>query len=1001
MYMQDTAFEEAYNRLNEKQKEAVDTIEGPVMVIAGPGTGKTQILTLRIANILKKTDTKPENILALTFTESGARAMRERLSSYIGAPAYRVPIYTFHEFAGRLIRQYPDAYTRAIGGRPITDLEKITLVTSLIETPSIKLLRPSGSPEYYVKPIMSAISHMKREYITPDHFSRIIDEQEKNLALIPKVHEKGAHKGKVRKEYLDREKKLKKNHELLFIYRAYESMLATQRHFDFDDMIYETVEALESSEDMLRSIQEEYQYVLADEHQDVNGSQNRILELLASYHERPNLFVVGDEKQSIYRFQGASLENFLFFEEKFPHTKTIALTSNYRSAQGILDLAHELIMVEAGPASALRVPLVAAHTERACIERRFVSHEAVEHSYVRDAILKLIGEGTPPQEIAVILRKNQEVESLATYLREQGIAVTASADGDILSHPLTNTVRTLIRAVIHTHDERALFEVLQSTYVNLPVADIVRIARARTYSTPLSVLVSSKDLLNDLGVSEIGKVEKIASIITEARNRMHVEPPHRVLSYLVSESGLMEHVLGVHPHESARVIRRLYDEVEEMVRHEESVTLADVEQMFTTRMVHGLGLDAPYIKTGAQAVQIMTAHKSKGLEFEHVFIPHLVDSTWGGRARPTHFDIPLTAHVQSELFDEHEDERKILYVAITRAKKGLYLSNAATNTEGRSAMPSRLLEEVGGTLIQSIDTSAIEEAFSPVDVFTVSKPKTPLDVFYLREVLETRGLSVTALNNYLSDPWSYFYRNVLRIPEVQSENAQFGTVLHDTLQSVFVYRRNNDGLLPSTSLITSYIERELGKLPIGPDEYVRHHERALVALTNYIDYIKGNLAPVTMEEFAVQVMLPTGVPEFPQIMLTGKLDRLDFDSEGKVTCVVDYKTGKPRTRGQIEGTTKDSDGGYKRQLVFYVLLLSLYEREGFATRDGLLSFIEPDASGKIHEELFTITDEEIELLKGDISRVVQEIAQGAFLHAPCDPALSQYATLVEVLRTRL
>jgi DNA helicase-2/ATP-dependent DNA helicase PcrA len=320
--MQEIAFTEAYNRLNIKQKEAVDTIEGPVMVLAGPGTGKTQILTLRIARILKNTDVTPENILALTFTESGAKAMRERLSRYIGASAYRVAIHTFHEFAGKLIRQYPDAYTRVIGGRLMDDLEKVILVESIIATPTIKNLRPSGNPEYYIKPIISALSEMKREYITPDIFAEHIEAQQVQCNAIQKIHEKGAHKGKVRKEYLDAEKKIVRNKELLFVYRAYEAELALRRVFDFEDMIYETVRALETNEDMLRSVQEEYQYILADEHQDVNGSQNRILELLASFHEYPNIFVVGDEKQSIYRFQGASLENNCTYRK-------LSLTSGY------------------------------------------------------------------------------------------------------------------------------------------------------------------------------------------------------------------------------------------------------------------------------------------------------------------------------------------------------------------------------------------------------------------------------------------------------------------------------------------------------------------------------------------------------------------------------------------------------------------------------------------------------------------------------------------------
>ena len=259
---------------------------------------------------------------------------------------------------------------------------------------------------------------------------------------------------------------------------------------------------------------------------------------------------------------------------------------------------------------------------------------------------------------------------------------------------------------------------------------------------------------------------------------------------------------------------------------------------------------------------------------------------------------------------------------------------------------------------------------------------------------------MTALNNYLRDPWNYFYRNVLRIPEVQSENAQFGTVLHDTLQSVFAYRRDNGGKLPSATVLKGYIERELGKLPITPEEYVRHHERALVALTHYLEHVQAGLPAATKEEYGIQVMLPTGMPEFPEVLLTGKLDRLDFDVDGRILRVVDYKTGKPKTRGQIEGTTKDSDGVYKRQLAFYALMLELQGDERLMTREGMLSFIECDVNGKIHEESFTITDEELALLKGDIVRVAGEIASGAFLSKPCDPDRTEYASLVEALQHR-
>lgn len=996
--MQSSAFLEAYRSLNRAQRTAVDTIEGPVMVIAGPGTGKTQILTIRIANILAKTDTSPESILALTFTEAGARAMRERLASYIGSSAYRVPIHTFHEFAGMLIRAYPEAYERAVGGTPISDLDKITLVESLIEGGEIRKLRPHGNSQLYVKPIIAALSLMKREFITPDTFAEIIARQETILSETPRLHEKGAHKGKVRGEYIDREKQLLKNRELLFVYRAYESALATTGRYDFDDMIFETVKALERDEDMLRSLQETYQYILADEHQDVNGSQNRILELLAAFHERPNLFVVGDEKQAIYRFQGASLENFLYFEEKFPHTKTIALTENYRSTQNILDLSHELIKTDAGDARELRVPLSSTSKKKGKIERRTFSHEAVEHEYIVNALKHLIAkEQVLPEDIAIILRTNREVEEIATLIRKHGIAADASADGDILYHPITTSIRALIRALISPHDEDALARVLLSGYPKIGVEDVVRIMRARTYDTPLRMIVSDAHRLETLGVNNVMAVLRVSEVLRTAYERASVEAPHRVLEYALRESGLLKHAIAHDPYEGGKVIRRIYDEVEEMVRHDSVQTLADVARMFESCALHKIALNAPSISTHQSAVRIMTAHRAKGLEFKHVFIPHLVDSRWGGSSHAEFFHIPITRHEMSKEPAAFDDERKLLYVAITRAKEGCYFSSSEMSAEGRALLPSRLLEGIGESLIEVQGTERFEKDFDPTASVLHTDTRLPIDSALLMSVLAEHGFSVTALNNYMKSPWNYFFRNVLHIPEVKNESAQFGTALHDALRSVMHHRRTT-GELPSIGTLKTYIERELSKLPITHTEYTRLHERALVALTLYLEQSAPSFPHETKEEYPIEVLLPTGDPAFPEVRLTGKLDRLDFDAGGNIIRVVDYKSGAPKTRGVIEGTTKDSTGDYKRQLTFYALLLSLQTDERLKCREGLLSFIEADERGRIHEEAYTITDEEMEALRKEIIQVVLEIAHGAFLNAPCDPAKSDYCELVDFLR---
>jgi len=991
------AFEEAYNRLNPAQKEAVDTIEGPVMVIAGPGTGKTQILTLRIANILKQTDTKPENILALTFTEAGARAMRERLHSYIDSASYRVNIHTFHEFAGTLIRQYPDAYDRAVGGRPASDLEKVSIIEDIIETGKVKSLRPHGNHSFYVKPIMSALALMKREYITPDAFVGIIEKQKEQLSGTPKLHEKGAHRGKVRNEYQKLEKELVKNRELLFVYRAYDAMLTEKNLYDFEDMIFETVRALEKNEDMLRDLQERFHYILADEHQDVNGSQNKILELLASFHDRPNLFVVGDEKQAIFRFQGASLENFLYFEEQFSHTRTIALTLNYRSVQKVLDVSHALITEVESPASSLRVALTATKKEIGIIEQRTFGHEAVEDGEVVSGVERLIVSGIPHEEVAIILRSNKEVEAFATLLRKRGISANATADGDILYHPITTSVRSLLSAVIEPMNEEALFNVLHAPYWGITRTDLVRILRTRSYARPLSSIIKDTEHLGGLGLISNDGCLRVSRVLEDARTKMVSEAPHRVLEYVLRESGFIDHIMNIDPIEGGRVVRRLYDEIESLVRTHETTTVRDITRMFTMRILHGLPLNAPYIHTNIHAVQVMTAHKSKGLEFEHVFIPHLTDSRWGDTSKPTYFKIPLTKHIDADAFDVLDDERKLFYVGMTRAKTGLYLSSSAQNADGRLFSPSRLLDTIEEKNVTVIDTNVSEQSFNPLEILKQSEERVALDTEFLRMTLHERGLSATSLNNYLKSPWNYFYRNVLRMPELQEESAQFGTALHNTLRRVTLYR-TEAGELPSMTKVKGYLEHELEKLPLTVHEFTRFLERGLEALSYYLESVGPSLPPKTREEIKFEAKLRTGIESFPEILITGNLDRLDYDHGGNLIQVVDYKSGKPKTRGYIEGTTKDSTGDYKRQLTFYALLLSLQDDTRFHTKEGLLSFVEADEKGKIHEETYVISEDEIKALTSEILRVTKEIVSGTFLSSPCNPLTSDYCHLVEQLK---
>ncbi len=991
-------FTSAYAKLNTEQKLAVDSIEGPVMVIAGPGTGKTQILTLRIANILKQTDTRPENILALTFTDSGVRAMRNRLISFIGKDAYLVPIHTFHSFAGELIRRYPDAYKNIVGGRPASELEKIRIIESLLEEKVYKRLRPHGDHKYYVKPILDAITTMKRENISPEKLALANEIQIENLNQIEKIHTKGAHKGKVRGEYLDAEKSLERNQELLYIYQRYVAMLRAERLFDFEDMILDTIEALRSNEEMLFDVQEKYQYILADEHQDVNQSQNLLIEIIASYHESPNVFVVGDEKQAIYRFQGASLENFLFFEDVYKSAQIIALANNYRSGQEILDVAHECIKTDDPKLKDLRVPLVSNKEVEVVLSKQTFAHRAIEDSWLVEQIKQHHNGGIPWSEMSIIVRTNREVADLASLLRKADVPVNPSADSDILEHPIFLNIKSLIKAVTAKTDEVALSEVLQASYWNINPEDLVSVFLARSYRNHLSAIIADETKLNDAGVKNIEALLRVSRVLEETRARELTHTPAQALEYLLKESGFLDNVLKQSVYDGVRVVRRLYDEIESMFAKKEVTNLREVLNQLELLVQYKLSLAAPFIETRSEAVNLLTAHKAKGLEFEVVMIPHLNDSNWGGSLRSSLFNLPITKQIidkDSIRLQAEDDERRLFYVALTRAKRVLECSFALRNEEGRDLGASSFLVELDNFFKENKQVTQYEDDFAPLNDL-VSLPRPKVDANFLRITLAKRGWSATSFNNFHQSPWEYIYKNALRIPTIKTPELQFGTAIHAVLENIV--NSHAERKIVSDSEIKRLLEQELSKYPLTTTEFTRQHERGFSALLAYLPKLIDSLGEVSKTEYSIKATLPTDLVDFPEVTLTGNFDRLDFGKDGNLIRVVDYKTGKAKTRGVIEGKTKDSDGRYKRQLVFYALLLSMQEDSLLHTKNARLSFVEPDSKGVIHEEDFTVSKEEVEDLRKQIIEATKAVVTGTCLETPCDSKVCEHCDLVIVLQ---
>src|SRR5258705_12973247 len=415
-------FAEEYNRLNEKQRLAVDTIEGPVMVIAGPGTGKTKILASRIGKILLETDAGPQNILCLTYTDAGVVAMRTKLREMIGPDAYKVNIYTFHAFCNEVIQENLYLFEKT-SLDAVSELEKIELFKQLIDSfpKNHPLKRYRGDVYFEIHNLDKLFSTMKREGWSTSYINEKIDKYMDDLPnrdeFIYKRKYKEYTTGDLKKDKIEEEKeKMERLRAAANEFDHFKQMMRQRNRYDFDDMINWVIKAFEENKNLLANYQERFLYILVDEYQDTSGTQNRIVELLINYWEKPNVFVVGDDDQSIYRFQGANVENMINFADSYKKDlMTVVLTNNYRSTQPILDISKTLIdknverLVEKLPG--LSKDLRSSHHHISTLTHTPVIKEyKTQRQEMIDIALqvqKLLAEEIPAGEIAIIYKENK------------------------------------------------------------------------------------------------------------------------------------------------------------------------------------------------------------------------------------------------------------------------------------------------------------------------------------------------------------------------------------------------------------------------------------------------------------------------------------------------------------------------------------------------------------------------------------------------------------------
>lgn len=994
--MQGKAFNEAYKKLNPEQKKAVDTIDGPVFVMAGPGTGKTQILTLRIANIIKEAPgITPENILALTFTNTAAYNMRERLGAMIGAElAHRVYIGTFHSFAEDMIRRNADFFPKFFRARLASPVERIELLERVLENIETKHFSVFKRRDSTINALLSSFDTIKQEGATPEYFKEIahhaFDTSLKDEELYYKVSRGNYKKGDIKPtELKKREHRRDKQLELADIYQVYQSALEEKHLYDFSDLIVSFIDVMEHEPDFKADMQEQFQYLLVDEHQDTNDAQNKIIHLLIDNpvnEGKPNIFVVGDDKQAIYRFAGASASSFAELKDRLADMQIIDLVHNYRSGQHVLDRAHSLIVQSGDHTATPQLNAFFSEYEGAIEYRQFSSYK-MELLWLAQSVKERLDTGEPASDIAVLYRNNRDARDIEQLFGAYGIPYNDRSKKNILEDPDMLKLSLLFNGIRDLDNDIILGRVLYIDFLNISVSGaqalLRRLKNSRKDSrNSLFALISNASIAKDLGLSkqDSAAVSRLAEFLARAkRESMNLEFAHFFM-WFVRESGFLGYVLGK-PNSvyGLAKIERLFDEVKKESAARQELTFEDFLGYIASLKRYDLRLEvAP---ASGEGVEMMTFHGSKGLEFDTVYVVKALEKRKQGQEIPLPFDT----------FDhgDTEDERRLLYVALTRARKNLYISSHILSEDGKEKTPLSFIEQIDG--MHTVSTLDFEKSAANrfADFFAPQQLslQSITDQSFIEDRFLSSNLSVSALNNYMEEPILYFFRNLLCLPDVRTAPLEFGEFAHAILEEYF-NRAKEDAAIPQVKVVEEIIESLVARTP-----FFRQYEKKARELVHaYINEYQDDFAIPLETELRIPA-LSFGLPDGRSITLTGVVDKITRDADGVV--VWDYKTGKP-----FSSKSKADQEKIKRQAVFYKYLLMHTFDGRFSPDKVVFDFLEPNDDGEYERITFDITNDDIEVLKGEILALAQDVLEGKLLaHAPeRNEKTAEYLELLEMIR---
>ena len=881
-------------KLNRQQEEAIKHEKGPLLIVAGAGTGKTTVIVQRLLHLIKSKKAMPSQILALTFTEKAAEEMQERVDVALPLGYTNMWISTFHGFCDRVLRDEALAVGLTTDYSLLTKVEAIQFISKNIYELDLDYFRPVGSPFKFIDGLITHFSRLQDEDITPTDYLDWV--RLKNQEL------KCNNKTKISEE---EKMEIAKWQELSRAYKKYEELKAKNGYFDFGDLITKTLLLFRKRPNVLRDYQEKFKYVLIDEFQDTNYAQFELAVLLAG--KNANITVVADDDQSIYRFRGASVSNVIQFREKYPKAKCVVLTQNYRSCQKILDSAYRLIQFN-NPnrlevKEKIQKKLISSRGKEGEIE--FLHETTVEKEAERvvDKILDHIKkENRSWGDFAVLVRANSHADPFISAFKQNDIPYQFFGPNRLFTQPEVIDLVSYLKVLTDQSDSLALYRLLSMSELDIPPSELAKIntfAKRKNKS-----LFEALEKLDEIGVGEetSQKIKKILSVMQSHMGDLKSASSGKILYEFLTDLEIMPLYIEPETEELQRRSANLGALFEKIKRYESAhVGCSVFEVVDWMELASQLGESSHLLENDYRfddVVNILTIHSSKGLEFPIVFMVNLVNLRFPSVERKD--QIPVPEKILKEVLptgDIHiQEERRLFYVGMTRARDKLYFTAAdyyAENASRPKKLSPFVFEALGEEVLKKKEENKYRQNLFPHISY---KPKQKTAIIKRSHSVEY--LSYSQIETFRACPMHYKLRYILGIPAPFSAASSLGQSIHSTLRDFYLEIKNirqakkyfwSMGNKETRGLILDILRKNwISEGYVSKDHEAESFKKAEEMLKNFLksDFVKRGV-PVFLEQpFAVPLKKKGEKP----LKIKGVIDRVDEYSDGTIE-IVDYKSG--------------------------------------------------------------------------------------------------------------